>query len=92
MSQFASEFLVHAADVEVRVVWQFSLSVIYMNNKGKVNKKLPLLTPMSNEYLICPYDLIPESNFKVMRIKEMITKLRSSWFLNKSPLSAPQEM
>ena len=33
-----------------------------------------LLTPKSDQHLISPYNIIPESHIKVMRIKEMITK------------------
>ena len=32
-----------------------------------------LLTPNSDQHLISPYNIIPESNIKVMRVKEMIT-------------------
>ena len=31
------------------------------------------LTPKSDQHLISPYNITPESNIKVMRIKEMIT-------------------
>ena len=31
------------------------------------------LTRMSDEHLISPYNIIPESHIKVARIKEMIT-------------------
>ena len=31
------------------------------------------LTPKSDWHLISPYDIFPESNIKVTRIKEMIT-------------------
>ena len=31
------------------------------------------LTPKSDSHLISPYNITPESHFKVMRIKEMIT-------------------
>ena len=39
------------------------------------------LTLNSDQHLISPYNIIPESHIKVMRIKEMITKWRSSWIL-----------
>ena len=50
------------------------------------------LTLESDQLLISPYNVTPESNIKVTRIKEMITNLKSSWFLNKFSLSALQEM
>ena len=31
------------------------------------------LTPKSDQHLISPYNIIPESNIKVMRVKQMIT-------------------
>ena len=31
------------------------------------------LTPNTDQHLISPYNIIPESNIKVMRVKEMIT-------------------
>ena len=50
------------------------------------------LTPKSDQLMISPNNITLESNIKVTRIKEMITNLKSSWFLNKFSLSAPQEM
>ena len=48
-----------------------------MNHKVKQNGILPTwlnpLTSKSDWHLISPYNIIPESNIKVMRIKEMIT-------------------
>ena len=40
----------------------------------------------SNKHLISPYRNTAESFIKVMRIKEMITTLRSFYFLTNSPL------
>ena len=37
------------------------------------SKIINLLTPKSDKHLISPYNIIPELNIKVMRIKEMIT-------------------
>ena len=34
---------------------------------------LTLLTPKRDQHLISPYNITPESNINVMRIKEMIT-------------------
>ena len=42
-------------------------------NHGTLN---PLI-PKSDKHLISPYNITTESNFKVMRIKEMITNQRS---------------
>ena len=51
------------------------------------------LTPKSDQILISPYNYITlESNVKVTGIKEMITYISSSWFLNKFSLSVLQEM
>ena len=41
-----------------------------------------LLIPKSDQHLISPYNITPESHFEVMRIKEMITNKGSSWLLN----------
>ena len=38
------------------------------------------LTLEGDQLLISPYNITPESDIKVMRIKEMITNLKSSWF------------
>ena len=40
---------------------------------SSTNTLLILLTPKSDEHLISPYNITPESNIKVMRMKEMIT-------------------
>ena len=50
------------------------------------------LIPESDLYLISPFNIIPKSNIKVMRIKEMIINRRTSWLLNKFSLPAHQEM
>ena len=51
------------------------------------------LAPESDWFLISPYGSHLESNVKVMRIKEMITNIRSSlWVKNKFSLSVPWEM
>ena len=50
------------------------------------------LTPKSDQHLISPYNITPESHIKVKRIKEMINKYTSFWLLNKFSLSAPWEM
>ena len=52
-------------------------------NKHKLNP----LTLKSDQHLISPYNITPESNMKVMRIKEMITSTSIKFFL-----SAPQEI
>ena len=50
-----------------------------------------LLAPKSDQHLISPYNITPESHIKVMRMKEMITNLRSSQKLKKFLLLAPWE-
>ena len=57
--------------------------MFYNSDKGEFHKVkeimsstktlLILLTPKSDEHLISPYNITPESNIKVMRMKEMIT-------------------
>ena len=47
------------------------------------------LNPKSDQHLISPYNVTPESHIKVMRMKEMITNERSFWSVNKFSLSAP---
>ena len=42
-------------------------------------------TPKTDEYLISPYIITPESHIKVTRITEMITNLRSYVLLINSP-------
>ena len=39
-----------------------------------INKILNPLNPMSDQHLISPYNITPESHIKVMRIKEMVTR------------------
>ena len=55
----------------------------------KARVKFNPLTLKSDQQLISPYNITPESSIKVMRIKEMITNLRSYWLLNKFSSSAP---
>ena len=55
----------------------------------KASVKFNPLTLKSDQQLISPYNMTPESSIKVMRIKEMITNLRSYWLLNKFSSSAP---
>ena len=46
----------------------------------------------SDQHLISPYNITPESHIKVMRIKEMITREGNFWLANKFSLSSPLEM
>ena len=48
------------------------------------------LTPWSDQHLISPYNIIPESLSKVTRIKKIIIKYRGCCLLNKFSLPAPQ--
>ena len=43
----------------------------------KASVKFNPLTLKSDQQLISPYNMTPESSIKVMRIEEMITNLRS---------------
>ena len=47
------------------------------------------VNPKSDEHLISPYNVTPESHIKVMRIKEMVTGEGRFWLTNKFSLSAP---
>ena len=48
------------------------------------------LNPKSDQHLISPYNIIPESHVKVMRIKEMITgEGWIFWLANKFSFLAP---
>ena len=58
---------------------KFQLSALFAIFPLKVN----LLTPKSDEHLISPYIITPQSKIKVMRIKETI-----AYLLNKLSLSA----
>ena len=46
----------------------------------------------SDWYLISPFNVIPKSSIKVMRIKEIIINWRTSWLLNKFSFPAHQEI
>ena len=48
--------------------------------------------PKTDQLLISSYIITLKSNIKVTGIKEMITNLQSSWFLNKFSLSVLQQM
>ena len=44
------------------------------------------LCPECDKHLVSPNSIAPESNLKVMRKKEMIANLRSSWLFDKFSL------
>ena len=46
-------------------------SLQYINERKNLNP----LTPKSDQLQISPYNITPESNIKVIRIKEMINNL-----------------
>lgn len=53
---------------------------------------ITLLNPLTQESdweLISSYNITPQSNIKVARIKNMINNKRNSWFLDKFSTSAP---
>ena len=50
------------------------------------------LNPKSDQNQISPYNICPESDVRVMRIKEMITNERNFWLVHKLSSSAPYEM
>ena len=46
----------------------------------------------SDQHLISPLAIFPESHLKVMRIKGMVTNWKRSRFLNKFSLSVPSKI
>jgi len=50
------------------------------------------LSPNSDKNDISLYFITTHSNIQVMRIKEVITKDKMSWYLDKFSLLVPQEM
>ena len=61
-------------------------------SNGLLSSFLNSLTLLSDQHLISPHNITPESNIQVTGIKQIITNLRNSGFLNKFSLSAPSEM
>ena len=61
-------------------------------HKYKIHKLVNTLNPKSDEHLISPYIISPESHIKVMRMKEMISNEKSFWSVNKFSLSVPWEL
>ena len=50
------------------------------------------LIPESDQHLISPFNITPESHIKVMRVKEMIINRKTSQLLNKFSLPAHKEI
>ena len=59
-----------------------------MGGAYKKGTVINTLIPECDKHLISPFTLIPESNIKVMRIKEMINNWRTPWLLNRFSLPA----
>lgn len=53
--------------------------------------KCILIIPLNHQHAISPHNIATESYVKVIRIKKLITKLRSL-FVNKFSFSVPKEM
>ena len=70
-------------------IWTNQSSNVQMPDFTRGGGEVNPFTPKSDLNLISPCNNSPESNIKVMRIKEMITNQRSSWLLNKFSLSEP---
>ena len=51
-----------------------------------------LLSPKSDKHLISPFSIATWSNIQVIRIKEMTTNNKMSWFLIKSTKLVTQEI
>ena len=79
----------------VRRIWSQSISLRGYRVDSSIQTKycylqsINSLNPKSDQHLISPNNITPESHIKVMRIKEMITNQRSFWLVNKFSLSAP---
>ena len=79
----------------VRRIWSQSVSLRGYRVDSSIQTKycyfqsINSLNPKSDQHLISPNHITPESHIKVMRIKEMITNQRSFWLVNKFSLSAP---
>ena len=79
----------------VRRIWSQSISLKSYRVDSSIQTKychlqsINPLNPKSNQHLISPYNITPESHIKVMRTKEMITNQRSFWLVNKFSLLAP---
>ena len=67
------------------VSWCFVARVTMCRGKYPFDSK-------SDENLISPYSITPESHFKVTIIKEMFAYRKSSWLLYKFSLAAPWEI
>ena len=57
---------------------QFGLIILRIRRKGEDSLWISHLNMICNQGLISPYIITPKSNFKVMRIKEMIINKRNS--------------
>ena len=63
---------------QTKVTRQFGLIILTIRRKGEASLWISHLNMICNRRLISPYVISPKSNFKVMRIKEMIINKRNS--------------
>ena len=59
--------------VDMKFLFSCSTRHLTRSLRSLVSYRLNCSTPKTDQYLISPYNITPESNMKVMRIKEMIT-------------------
>ena len=63
---------------QTKVTLQFGLIILTIRRKGEASLWISHLNMICNQRLISPYVITPKSNFKVIRIKEMIINKRNS--------------
>ena len=76
--------------IQYQILQKNTKRVIWQTVRRIANEILGVkgLIPESDEHLISPFNITPQSNIKVMTIKEMIINWRTSWFSNKFSLPA----
>ena len=62
------------------------------NRQGMLWHELNPLMPKSDQQLISPSNIVPESQIIVTGRKDMINHSKCSWLLNKFSFSVTQEM
>lgn len=63
---------------QTKVTRQFGLIILTIRRKGEASLWISHLNMICNQRLISPYVITPKSNFKVIRIKEIIINKRNS--------------
>ena len=86
--------LISLSSVDLFVCFPYNLNYCCQQMRGsyKMCTVIDTLIPESDQHQISLFNIIPESNIKVMRIKEMIISRKTSWLLNKFSLPAHYQM